>query len=82
MEKLGSEVATLFTHSHIVSLVVSSQHSPVFALHLTLLGAGSHPSICNCFSKLQHLLHVLDTIQVQLSLLFLYLSHRMQQPVS
>lgn len=80
MEKLGSEVATLFTHSHIVSLVVSPQHSPVFALHLTLLGAGSHPSICNCFSK--HLLHVLDTIQVQMSLLFLYLSHRMQQPVS
>jgi hypothetical protein len=23
MEKLGSEVATLFTHSHVVSLVVS-----------------------------------------------------------
>lgn len=28
MEKLGSEVATLFTHSHVVSLVVSSWPSP------------------------------------------------------
>lgn len=30
MEKLGSEVATLFTHSHVVSLVVSCQPSPIF----------------------------------------------------
>lgn len=42
MEKLGSEIATVFTHSHIVSLVVSSQrsHLPLlFTLSSHLLGA-------------------------------------------
>lgn len=42
MEKLGSEIATVFTHSHVVSLVVSSQpsSSPLFTLSSHHLGAG------------------------------------------
>lgn len=39
MEKLGSEIATLFTHSHVVSLVVSFQPLS-FPLSSTLLGSG------------------------------------------
>lgn len=39
MEKLGSEVATLFTHSHVVSLVVSSRPSPFFRPSSDSLGS-------------------------------------------
>lgn len=40
MEKLGSEVAPVFTHSHVVSLVVSSQPSSLvlFPRHAALPG--------------------------------------------
>lgn len=41
MEKLGSEIATVFTHSHVVSLVVSFQPSSSSPLHLSANPAGS-----------------------------------------
>lgn len=40
MEKLGSEIATLFTHSHVVSLVVSFQPFIFSLYHPTFRGVG------------------------------------------
>ena len=41
MEKLGSEIATIFTHSHVVSLVVSSQRSSSSPFHPIIPPSGS-----------------------------------------
>ena len=42
MEKLGNEIATLFTHSHVVSLVVSFQFSPPSPFHPATQACGVH----------------------------------------
>lgn len=76
MEKLGNEIATLFTHSHIVSLVVSSQLSssspfpPAIqpfrgSMGITVSAAAGSEAFPGAWRRL----HVLPAVQTQTFLL-------------